>query len=65
MQAENDKKIQYPDIFDKCSKFDIVKKVKAAGYYPYFHPIDSAPGDEVVVDVPSGRMTWFIAEISY
>ena len=62
MQTDNDKKIQHPDIFDKCFNFDIVKKVKEAGYYPYFHPINSAPGDEVVVD---GRKCIMVGSNNY
>ncbi len=40
----------YPDVFEKCFSFTDADDVKALGLYPYFHPIQSAPGDEVVVD---------------
>jgi 8-amino-7-oxononanoate synthase len=38
------------DLFEKCLQFTAADEVKAAGVYPYFHPISSAPGDEVIVD---------------
>jgi 8-amino-7-oxononanoate synthase len=62
LQAENDKTTEYLDIFDKCFSFEDAKRVKAAGYYPYFHPIQSAPGDEVVVD---GRKCIMIGSNNY
>lgn len=62
MQAENDKTTRKPDIFEKCFTFDDAQKVKDAGYYPYFHPIQSAPGDEVVVD---GRKCIMIGSNNY
>lgn len=40
----------YADLFDKCNSFTAARDVKALGIYPYFHPIQSAPGDIVVVD---------------
>jgi 8-amino-7-oxononanoate synthase len=38
------------DLFDKCVNFTAAHEVKAAGLYPYFNPISSAPGDEVIID---------------
>jgi 8-amino-7-oxononanoate synthase len=38
------------DLFDKCINFTAAHEVKAAGLYPYFNPISSAPGDEVIID---------------
>lgn len=38
------------DIFDKCVQFTRAAEVKKAGFYPYFNPISSAPGDEVIID---------------
>jgi len=38
------------DLFTKCQQFTTAKEVMAAGYYPYFRPISSALGDEVVVN---------------
>ncbi|RKX28523.1 MAG: 8-amino-7-oxononanoate synthase, partial [Candidatus Zixiibacteriota bacterium] len=37
------------DLFDKCSNFTAAREVRAAGLYPYFNPISSEPGDEVVI----------------
>jgi 8-amino-7-oxononanoate synthase len=37
------------DLFAKCDEFTTAKEVMAAGYYPYFRPISSGLGDEVVV----------------
>jgi 8-amino-7-oxononanoate synthase len=38
------------DMFTKCREFTAAKEVMAAGHYPYFRPISSALGDEVVVN---------------
>ena len=38
------------DLFDKCVNFTAAHEVKAAGVYPYFNPISSAPGDEVLIN---------------
>lgn len=38
------------DLFDKAYNFTAAKEVKAMGIYPYFHPVQSAPGNEVVID---------------
>lgn len=37
------------DLFEKCRRFTEARKVMAAGYYPYFRPISSSLGTEVVV----------------
>jgi 8-amino-7-oxononanoate synthase len=37
------------DLFAKCREFTTAKEVMAAGCYPYFRPISSSSGDEVVV----------------
>ena len=50
MQPENKLETARTDIFEKCYSFQAANIVRAAGVYPYFHPIQSAPGDEVVVD---------------
>ncbi|MDZ4722503.1 MAG: pyridoxal phosphate-dependent aminotransferase family protein [candidate division Zixibacteria bacterium] len=50
MQAEEKTEIGYLDLFDKCYEFTTADEIKAAGIYPYFHPIQSAPGDSVIVD---------------
>ena len=50
MQPEKKLETARTDIFEKCYSFQAANIVRAAGVYPYFHPIQSAPGDEVVVD---------------
>lgn len=37
------------DLFAKCGEFTAAKEVMAAGFYPYFRPISSSSGDEVIV----------------
>ncbi len=50
MQAENEAQIARVDMFDKCRSFTTAEEVRQMGIYPYFHPIQDAPGDEVLVD---------------
>jgi 8-amino-7-oxononanoate synthase len=38
------------DIFEKCFQFTAADEVMAAGIYPFFHPISSAPGNEVIIE---------------
>ena len=38
------------DLFEKCINFTRADEVKAAGLYPYFQPISSAPGNEVIIN---------------
>lgn len=38
------------DLFDKCKNFTRAKEAMAAGIYPYFQPIESGPGSEVVIN---------------
>ncbi|OGS25875.1 MAG: 8-amino-7-oxononanoate synthase [Elusimicrobia bacterium RIFOXYB2_FULL_48_7] len=38
------------DLFNKCLKFTTAREVMAAGYYPYFHKIETAQGPEVIID---------------
>ena len=38
------------DLFDKCRKFTVADQVRERGIYPFFHPIESELGDEVVID---------------
>jgi len=50
VQPESDKTEQIAsDIFAKCREFTTAQEVIDAGYYPYFRPISSALGDEVVM----------------
>ena len=37
------------DLFEKCLNFTRADDVKAAGLYPYFQPISSAPDNEVTI----------------
>jgi len=37
------------DLFDKCKKFTAAKEVMAAGFYPYFHVVESEQNPEVIV----------------
>jgi 8-amino-7-oxononanoate synthase len=50
LQPENKLETARANIFEKCYSFQAANIVRAAGVYPYFHPIQSAPGDEVIVD---------------
>jgi len=50
LQAKDKAEVAVRDLFDKCYAFTEPANIKALGVYPYFHPIQSAPGDEVVVD---------------
>jgi 8-amino-7-oxononanoate synthase len=48
--TEEKAQVAYADLFEKCYSFTTANDVRAAGIYPYFHPIQSGPGDEVLVD---------------
>jgi len=37
------------DLFEKCFQFTTADEVKALGVYPYFHPISTSQGNEVVI----------------
>ncbi|MCD6118047.1 pyridoxal phosphate-dependent aminotransferase family protein [bacterium] len=37
------------DIFSKCYNFTKAKEAMEAGFYPYFQPIESGPGSEVII----------------
>ncbi len=37
------------DIFEKCRKYTAAKEVMAAGFYPYFHVVESEQNPEVIV----------------
>lgn len=51
MQPESKKTRQIAnDLFAKCYEFTTAKEVMAAGCYPYFRPISSGLGDEVIVN---------------
>ncbi|MCJ7812887.1 aminotransferase class I/II-fold pyridoxal phosphate-dependent enzyme [bacterium] len=38
------------DLFTKCNNFTRAKETIASGLYPYFRPIQSGPGSEVIID---------------
>lgn len=50
MQTENKTEVILSDLFDKCYRFEDARRIEEMGIYPYFHPVQSPPGDEVVVD---------------
>lgn len=50
MQAKEKAEAVHPDLFEKCYKYTDPQAVRDMGIYPYFHPVQSAPGDEVIVD---------------
>ncbi len=50
MQPESEKTQQAAgDIFTKCREYTAAKEVMDAGFYPFFRPISSALGDEVIM----------------
>ncbi len=44
------------DIFKKCNDYTVVKDIKAAGLYPYFHTLNTKQDTEVVMDGTSEIM---------
>ena len=38
------------DLFEKCYCFTRAAEARAAGYYPYFIPLEDTEGTEVVID---------------
>ena len=38
------------DLFEKCWTFTRADEIKAAGYYPYFRPIEENEGPEVIIE---------------
>ncbi|MGD9901035.1 MAG: aminotransferase class I/II-fold pyridoxal phosphate-dependent enzyme [Spirochaetales bacterium] len=50
------------DIFKKAFEYDQVKKVKAAGIYPYFHELESGQDTEVIMQ---GHRTIMIGSNNY
>jgi 8-amino-7-oxononanoate synthase len=50
VQPESEKTQQAAgDIFTKCREYTAAKEVMDAGFYPFFRPISSALGDEVIM----------------
>jgi len=50
------------DLFDKCVNFTAAHEVRAKGLYPYFNPISSEPGDEVII---GGRKLIMVGSNNY
>ena len=50
MHTEENAGIVYSNLFDKCLNYHDADIVRQAGVYPYFHPMQSAPGDEVTIE---------------
>ena len=51
MQPDSKKTVQVAgDLFTKCREFTAAQEVIAAGFYPYYRPISSSLGDEVIVN---------------
>ena len=50
MNTQENTLVKMGDLFDKCVNFTRADDIKALGFYPYFNPISSAPGDEVVLN---------------
>ncbi len=38
------------DIFEKCGEYHLADDIKAAGYYPYFHALESRQDKEVIME---------------
>jgi 8-amino-7-oxononanoate synthase len=50
LQQEHEAQVAQIDLFDKCYSFTEAENVRRLGIYPFFHPIQDAPGDEVLID---------------
>ncbi|MBN4076524.1 pyridoxal phosphate-dependent aminotransferase family protein [Gemmatimonas aurantiaca] len=50
MQAETELKTVTNDIFNKCHTFTSADEVREQNFYPFFHPISSELGDNVIID---------------
>lgn len=50
MPPEEKTGVKCPDLFDKCFQYKEPQEVRDLGIYPYFRPVQSAPGNEVVID---------------
>lgn len=62
MHTERNSTLVKNDVFEKCINFTRAHEVKAAGLYPYFNPISSGPGDEVII---GGRKLIMIGSNNY
>jgi len=50
LPPEEKTEVTYPDLFEKCYQYKDPQNVRDLGVYPYFHPVQSAPGNEVLID---------------
>ncbi len=50
MQPQEKTAVAITDLFEKAFNYTAARDVMAMGIYPYFHPVQSAPGNEVVID---------------
>jgi len=50
LQAKEETEVTLPDLFEKCFNFKEAYRFQEMGVYPYFHPVQSAPGNEVIID---------------
>jgi len=50
LQQGKEAEVALVDLFEKCYSYTAPEEVRKMGIYPYFHPIQDAPGDEVLVD---------------
>ena len=41
---------KHADVFEKCRLFTRADEIKAAGYYPYFRPIEENEGPVVMIE---------------
>lgn len=62
MPPEEKTGVKCPDLFEKCFQYRAPQEVRDLGIYPYFRPVQSAPGNEVVID---GRKCIMIGSNNY
>ncbi len=48
--SHRDGEAKTTDMFEKCRKYTAAKEVMAAGFYPYFHVVESEQSPEVIVE---------------
>lgn len=62
MQAKDKAQIEHANLLEKARRYTAAEDVRALGIYPYFHPIQTAPGNEVIVD---GRKCIMVGSNNY
>jgi len=50
LQTEDKIEVSHPDLFEKCFSYTVARDVMEMGVYPYFHAMESAPGNEVTIE---------------